>query len=125
MNDREFVCYKGPAAPLVVRTLERTCYAMPAQWEGRADDGRKVYARYRFGFGEVRVGVPGDGSVFAAVGGPIVCTFARVGGGLATELDGDLSESELVRTTKAFVTWPTDLKDTPKPTANDPDPDEG
>ncbi len=29
--------------------LTRTCEACPAQWEGRTDDGRYVYMRYRWG----------------------------------------------------------------------------
>lgn len=35
-------------APMVV-TLEKTCTACPAQWEGKLKDGRALYARYRAG----------------------------------------------------------------------------
>jgi hypothetical protein len=40
--------------PLVVE-LRETCSACPSQWEGRAEDGRWIYIRYRFGL--LRVGV--------------------------------------------------------------------
>jgi hypothetical protein len=29
--------------------LKQTCSACPAQWEGQLEDGRKLYARYRWG----------------------------------------------------------------------------
>jgi hypothetical protein len=44
-------------APVVV-TLKKTCIACPSQWEGTLDDGRAVYARYRWG--ELSVGVGKD-----------------------------------------------------------------
>lgn len=42
--------------PLVTE-LTRTTIAAPAQWEGRLDDGRSLYVRYRHG--TLRVGVGG------------------------------------------------------------------
>jgi hypothetical protein len=32
-----------------VATLERTCFACPAQWEGTLDTGEYVYIRFRWG----------------------------------------------------------------------------
>jgi hypothetical protein len=29
--------------------LTQTCYACPSQWEGKLEDGRFVYVRYRWG----------------------------------------------------------------------------
>jgi len=29
--------------------IERTCFACPSQWEGKLDDGREIYIRYRNG----------------------------------------------------------------------------
>lgn len=43
--------------PRVV-ALKKTCIACPSQWEGVLEDGRVIYARYRWG--ELSVGV-GDG----------------------------------------------------------------
>ena len=40
----------------VVVALEKTCFACPAQWEGKLEDGRALYARYRGGGLSVGVG---------------------------------------------------------------------
>ena len=42
--------------------LTQTCSAAPSQWEGRLNDGRVVYIRYRHGKLTVRIG-PEDASV--------------------------------------------------------------
>lgn len=34
---------------LQLASLEMTCSACPSQWEGKLDDGREVYIRYRCG----------------------------------------------------------------------------
>jgi hypothetical protein len=49
---------------LTVVELEQTCGACPSQWEGRTDDGRYVYIRYRWGFLRLGVGY----TFWAAVG---------------------------------------------------------
>ncbi len=39
---------------MMVSEIKRTCGACPSQWEGRLDDGRFLYVRFRwgsFGFG--------------------------------------------------------------------------
>jgi hypothetical protein len=43
--------------PKVVK-LKKTCTACPSQWEGTLDDGRGIYARFRWG--ELSVGVGKD-----------------------------------------------------------------
>lgn len=37
-------------------SLEKTCWACPAQWEGQLEDGRYVYIRYRWGHLQVGYG---------------------------------------------------------------------
>lgn len=34
----------------VVTSLKKTCTACPSQWDGTLDDGRVLYARYRWGY---------------------------------------------------------------------------
>ncbi len=51
-----------------VRDLLDCGTACPAQWEGRTDDDRPVYVRYRWGYLSVCVGPPG-GDADSAVGG--------------------------------------------------------
>mgnify|MGYP003394749053 CR=1 FL=1 len=38
-----------------VTQITNTCFACPAHWEGRTDDGKYVYIRYRWGHLSVRV----------------------------------------------------------------------
>lgn len=45
-----------PEKPIVVYDVKQTCGACPSSWEGRTEDGREVYARYRWGYLSVRVG---------------------------------------------------------------------
>ena len=55
---------------LSVRTLEQTCWAVPSQWEGRLDDGRMFYVRFRNGHFEVRVSSGPTDDIRDAVGAP-------------------------------------------------------
>ncbi len=42
---------------ITVKSIELTCHSHPAQWEGRTDDGRPIYVRYRWSYLSVmRVG---------------------------------------------------------------------
>ncbi len=63
--------------------------ACPAQWEGRTEDDRPVYVRYRWGYLSVRVGPPG-GDLGTAVGG-ITVYGEQIGG----ELDGSIEWVEV------------------------------
>ncbi len=38
-----------------IKKLTCTCTACPSQWEGRTDDNREIYIRYRYGHLSVRV----------------------------------------------------------------------
>lgn len=42
-----------------VVSLTQTCSACPSQWEGRTDDDRPVYIRYRWGHLGIEIGEPG------------------------------------------------------------------
>lgn len=85
---------------LRVRSVMQTCEACPSQWEGRSDDGRPVYARYRFGRLTVRLG-PVDGDISSAVTGDVV-----VGLNHGEELDGTLTYEELIQLTMREIWWP-------------------
>jgi hypothetical protein len=39
-----------------VTAITQTCWACPSQWEGKLDDGRGVYIRYRWGSLTVQIG---------------------------------------------------------------------
>ncbi len=73
-----------------ITTLAKTCIACPAQWEGRTDDDRGVYVRYRHGLLTVSVSEPG-GDIDAAVEeGKDVLYIQRDSG-----LDGWMESDEL------------------------------
>lgn len=76
-------------APVVV-ALEKTCTACPSQWEGKLEDGRALYARYRGGL--LRVGIGEDIEDAHTNSFPKAALYAEhVGGGL----DGFMNLEEL------------------------------
>ena len=78
--------------------MTETCPACPAQWDGRTDDGKRVYVRYRWGWLSVRVGEGDD--LYAAVNGEEV--FAKECG---EEYDGFMTLEELIEHTPD-IQWP-------------------
>ena len=90
----------------MIRVAEavETCAGCPAQWEGRTDDGRRIYARYRFGCLTVGVGRTHDEAVRAAMGGPSDgCLVDLVHG---DEYDGFMSQYTLADLTAHLIEWP-------------------
>lgn len=81
-----------------VTELTRTCVACPSQWEGRLDDGRWVYVRYRFGMLRVGVGATVDAAVDATMGfaGTKNPGESLVAERVGDEYDGTLRDRELV-----------------------------
>jgi hypothetical protein len=55
-----------------VKSLTKTCHACPSQWEGKLDDGRDLYIRFRWGWltlsvaGKKVIGLP-HGDKFAGI----------------------------------------------------------
>ena len=83
-----------------ITSLMQTCEMCPSQWEGRTDDDREVYIRYRHGHGYVSVGAPGDHTRFAALNGQVV---ARWDGDDA--LDGFISTADMMDRVKYAVAF--------------------
>jgi len=72
--------------------LIKTCDACPAQWEGKLEDGRMLYFRYRYGHLSVRISPEVTDDIMDAVDGEeIFGTF------IGDELDGSMSEEELLK----------------------------
>ncbi len=95
-----------PAGGLpVVTSLKKTCTACPSQWEGTLDDGRVLYARYRWG--ELSVGL-GERIEDAVDNGrseeALFCE--HVGDGL----DGFMSFEELRAHLCGLLDFPADLE---------------
>ena len=51
---------------MLIAELTQTCDRSPSQWEGRLDDGRTIYIRYRHGQLSVHVG-PAGGDLDSAL----------------------------------------------------------
>lgn len=60
----ELVPVPDGGVPAVV-SLHQTCPACPSQWEGRLDDDRWLYARYRGGYLRVGLGATLDDAIDA------------------------------------------------------------
>lgn len=84
---------------IVATSLVMTCSACPSQWEGKLQDGRMFYARYRHGYFYISVsdGPTEDG--FDAVTDNYLME-AEVGDGM----DG-VSTEEMQELTKDYVDW--------------------
>lgn len=38
-----------------IKTIEKTCFACPSQWEGFLENGKAIYIRYRWGYLSIRI----------------------------------------------------------------------
>jgi len=54
---------------MYITELNQTCGACPSQWEGKLNDGRMFYIRYRWGYLSVRISENATNDVGDAVGG--------------------------------------------------------
>lgn len=95
-------------------SLVLTCGACPSQWDGRTDDGRKVYIRYRHGFGSVRLAAPGDDSEYAAVEGEEIAAWTS-----DDPWDGFIEEADMMAKTAEHVDW-SDLQPAPSSSRREP-----
>jgi hypothetical protein len=90
-------------APVVI-SLKKTCPACPSQWEGKLDDGRVVYARYRWGGLSVGVGEELEDAVDNGMSEGALFS-ENVGDGL----DGFMSFEELRAQLSGLLEFPADL----------------
>jgi len=85
---------------LRAKTLKQTCNACPAQWEGKIDDGRMFYIRYRWGHLSLNVSEKATDNVMDAVNNSMF--FAEeIGDGF----DGYLDEPEMKKLTSKVIDW--------------------
>ena len=90
-------------APVVV-ALEQTCSACPAQWEGKLEDGRALYARYRGGL--LRVGIGEDVKAAHTNSFPKTALYCEhIGDGL----DGSMTFKELKGHLQGLLEFPSGL----------------
>jgi hypothetical protein len=90
--------------PPKVAALTNTCIACPSQWEGALDDGRAVYARYRYGGLSVGIGKDIDEAVRKGMSDQALYA-SDVGDGL----DGFMDFKELKAHLHGLLEFPADL----------------
>ena len=78
---------------LKITDIQQTCPAFPSQWDGRLEDGRPFYIRYRGGYLAVRFG-PVGGSFDDALNADNWFD-QKVGG----DRDGEIELAEVCRLT--------------------------
>lgn len=76
----------------------QTSRARPSQWEGRLEDGRALYVRYRYGYLQIGAGSTLDEAI------DDISIFGKQ---LSTQLDGELAYQTLQEITAGLLTWPT------------------
>jgi hypothetical protein len=91
-------------AVLKLVALTKTCIACPSQWEGTLEDGRTIYARYRYG--ELSVGV-GNGINEAVRNG--MSDQALYADYIGDGLDGSMDFEELKVYLHGLLEFPVDL----------------
>jgi hypothetical protein len=74
----------------MIVTLTQTCSVCPSQWEGKTDDGRGVYVRYRWGGLSFTVAATVDDAVMGRGAGPESFHMSHGDG-----LDGFMTTEEL------------------------------
>jgi len=77
--------------------LVQTCFACPSQWEGKLDDGRMIYIRYRWGVLSISVSPEPTDDIMDAVGGEEI--FGTI---MGDGFDGYLEEAKLMPILKNF-----------------------
>jgi len=74
-----------------IKELTKTCSGYPLQYEGKLEDGRVIYIRYRWGCLDVRVSKNTTDNILDAVKGESI--YKKYIGG---SYDGDMENDELI-----------------------------
>jgi len=90
---------------LNVTTITQTCGACPSQWEGRLDDGRYLYVRYRFGTLRCSVGPTLDDAIFSDAMETVYIEQA------GDDLDGFMTYEDLRERVAEVLTLPVEARD--------------
>jgi len=90
---------------IVVSKIEKTCRMCPSQWEGVTEDGRQLYARYRYGHLYVNISkTPTEDTIAPISDGITVFTYDS-----DDEWDGVMSSEEVATLTSDVITYPEDF----------------
>lgn len=84
-----------------IKEITRTCESCPAQWEGKTDDGRMIYVRYRWGHLSIRISPEQTDYVSDAVRGEEILSQQ-----IGDDLHGFLTIEELKTATAEILVFP-------------------
>jgi len=96
-----------------ISKLIRTCTACPSSWEGKTDDNRDVYIRFRWGDLSVRLGEPGIDYLSNNSKKTIFDMSAVLGEQISDPLDGLLEYYELQSLLSRKLGWELPEKEEP------------
>ena len=85
---------------LKVVKLEKTCRACPAQWEGKLEDGRMIYIRYRWGRLSIRVSKGAKSDIREAIRGEEILGIEH-----GDDLDGTMDFQTLVNLSAGIINY--------------------
>lgn len=80
-----------------IKELTKTCGGFPSQWEGKLEDGKMIYIRYRWGNLDVRISKNITNDILDAVKGKSIY-YGYMGG----EYDGVMENNKLISVLKDF-----------------------
>ena len=84
-----------------IQEITKTCESCPAQWEGKTDEGKTVYIRYRWGELTIQVSPEPSNNIYEAVNGVEVINKQ-----LGDSLNGYLTYDELKNATAGIIEFP-------------------
>lgn len=75
--------------------LVNTCTDCPSQWEGKLEDGRNIYCRYRWSYLTIEVSEEPGGEAIGRGNGNLIYSYEKKVGGKIDGWDGSMDTSEL------------------------------
>jgi hypothetical protein len=84
-----------------LKELKRTCETNPSQWEGKLNDGRMLYIRYRWSILDVRISKKPTNDIFDAVNGENIY-YQNINN---NDYDGDMTNKEMLLNLKHLFSF--------------------
>jgi hypothetical protein len=91
---------------ITVTSLIQTCESCPSQWEGRTNDGRYVYVRYRWGYLSIGIGQTFREAVSRRTADGQNIGPREFGKSIGDSYDGEMTLEQLKSHTAGEFIWP-------------------
>jgi hypothetical protein len=83
-----------------IKTIEKTCFACPSQWEGFLENGKAIYIRYRWGYLSIRISDDVTDDIYDAV-----CGKEIYGKQIGEEYDGVIELDTVLDLSKGVLEY--------------------